>query len=78
MVSGRWGFDVRDITVPTQMWHGELDRIVPLKTARKMAEALQDCRLNIVPGAGHVLLFHCWREILCAVNPENYLSRLLP
>jgi pimeloyl-ACP methyl ester carboxylesterase len=46
------------------MWHGELDRIVPLQMARKVAKTLPNCKTNFLPYAGHYILFHCWKEIL--------------
>jgi pimeloyl-ACP methyl ester carboxylesterase/DNA-binding CsgD family transcriptional regulator len=64
MVARHWGFDVGDIVVPTVLWHGELDRIVPLGMARLLAGKLPSCHTRFLPNAGHFLLFHCWRQIL--------------
>jgi pimeloyl-ACP methyl ester carboxylesterase len=43
------------ITVPTLVVHGADDQIVPLDEARAMAQAIPGARLEIIPGAGHLI-----------------------
>ena len=48
-----WGFGLQEVTVPVQMWCGELDRNVPTKAVERMAAELDVKSLEIIPGAGH-------------------------
>ena len=49
-----WGFEVRDIKVPVELWHGANDTTAPVTMARRLAEAIPDCTAHIVADAGHV------------------------
>lgn len=42
------------IKEPTLVMHGKDDQLIPLDTARKMAQAIPDWQLSIVPHAGHL------------------------
>lgn len=42
------------IGVPTLVIHGQNDQIIPVESARKMAQAVPDWQLALVPGAGHL------------------------
>lgn len=59
-----WGFTLADIRVPTLLWHGELDRTVPIAHGWRLREALPDCRATFISGAGHYLVFDQWESIL--------------
>ena len=48
-----WGFDLRDIAVPTFLWHGVEDRIMPVAPARFMARKLTECRAQFYDREGH-------------------------
>lgn len=43
-----------EIAVPTLVIHGKDDQIIPVESARKMAQAIPDWQLSIVPRAGHL------------------------
>lgn len=55
VVSEDYREQLRTLTVPVHMVWGELDDAAPLAGARLAAEMLPDARLDIVPGAGHLL-----------------------
>jgi pimeloyl-ACP methyl ester carboxylesterase len=42
------------IDIPTLVIHGEHDAVVPLETARSVAETIPGARLEVIPNAGHV------------------------
>jgi pimeloyl-ACP methyl ester carboxylesterase len=51
------GFAVSDIRVPVELWHGELDRNVPVAHGRRMAAAIANCRTHFFADAGHYVFF---------------------
>jgi pimeloyl-ACP methyl ester carboxylesterase len=51
-----WGFEVSTIEVPVLLWHGDQDEEVPLAHARWLAERIPGASLEIVEGAGHLMI----------------------
>ena len=43
-----------ELTMPTLVMWGALDKVVPLVQGRAAAELLPNCRLEVLPGSGHV------------------------
>jgi pimeloyl-ACP methyl ester carboxylesterase len=62
-----WGFRLRDVRVPTTLWHGDDDPSVPVAMGRYVARELSTCDARFFPGEGHHLLFDRWQEILADV-----------
>lgn len=58
MTSRDWGFDLRDISVPVYLWHGEQDRLVSKPMFRHLVAAIPGCTARAVPQAGHLLDGH--------------------
>ncbi len=54
------------IGVPALIIAGEKDQMTPLKNARALAAAIAGSTLNVIDGAGHMLLAECPNEILQA------------
>jgi pimeloyl-ACP methyl ester carboxylesterase len=48
-----WGFDLHDIHVPTRLWHGEKDAVVPPAMAHRLADEIPTCRALFYPEDGH-------------------------
>jgi 3-oxoadipate enol-lactonase len=44
-----------EIEAPTLIVHGELDRMLPAANARVLAERIGGARLELIPGAGHLV-----------------------
>ncbi|MVU78326.1 alpha/beta fold hydrolase [Nocardia sp. ET3-3] len=63
-----WEFRPSDVVVPVELWHGELDRNVPVAHGRRLAAALPNCRATFVPDAGHYLIHDIWADVLAAVS----------
>lgn len=59
-----WGFELSDIPVKAQLWHGSLDANAPPAMAEHLAAALPNARLTLLPGEGHLACFTHWEEIL--------------
>ncbi len=49
-----WGFAIEDVRVEVQLWHGELDRLVPVAQGRRVAGRLPRCEAFFLPGDGHI------------------------
>ena len=62
-----WGFDVGDIQVPTLLWHGHEDRIVPSSMGRYLADHIPSCTATFIENTGHYWI---------ADNVETVLSAL--
>ena len=56
-----------DIRCPTLALHGELDAQYPAAHARLFKEKIPNCRLEILPGRGHVLTFEAPELVAHAV-----------
>jgi pimeloyl-ACP methyl ester carboxylesterase len=48
-----WGFALHDIHVPTRLWHGEKDAVVPPAMAHMLADEIPTCRALFYPEDGH-------------------------
>lgn len=59
-----WGFRVDEIGVPVHLWHGELDTLVPIQSARYVARAIPNCSPRFFPDEGHLLTFRHSEEIV--------------
>jgi pimeloyl-ACP methyl ester carboxylesterase len=62
-----WGLPLKDIDVPTVVWQGSDDPIVPPGGAYYLAETLSNCRLDVVQGGGHYWVFGQFERVLDAV-----------
>ena len=49
-----WGFDLTDVTVPTFVWQGDLDLMVPPAHGRYLASHIPGARPHLEPGQGHL------------------------
>lgn len=54
--------------MPACIIHGALDEFFPVRIAERMAEALPDCRLYVIPRQSHALIFR---------QPWTVLARML-
>lgn len=63
-----WGFDLAEVPVPVDLWHGELDENVPIPMARFVADELPSCTHHIYSSEGHLLMFDYVQEMLSALT----------
>lgn len=73
MLSRAWSFDVADIAMPVQVWHGDNDITSPLSSIQRLAGRLPDASLRVVPGETHMLLNRQWQRIV-----RSLLSQFCP
>jgi pimeloyl-ACP methyl ester carboxylesterase len=62
-----WGLQLTEIDVPTVIWQGSDDPIVPPGGAYHLAETLPNCRLDVIQGGGHYWVFGQFERVLDAV-----------
>jgi pimeloyl-ACP methyl ester carboxylesterase len=65
---GPWGLPLHEIDVPTVLWQGSEDPIVPPGAAYHLAETLPNCRLDVVQGGGHYWVFGQFERVLDTVQ----------
>lgn len=51
-----WGFTLKEVGVPVQLWHGKKDRTFSFHLAEEIAAQLPACELHLVEGVGHYSL----------------------
>ena len=56
LVGRPWGFDLGEIEGPVGVWHGALDRTVPVSTAEYLADAMPGATLSVHDDVGHLSL----------------------
>jgi len=64
LIARPWGFSLREIKMPVDIWHGDADTLVPIKHAHILAEAIPDARTRFFPNEGHVLIVTHFEELL--------------
>ena len=67
MASGDRTERLRGVRVPTLVFHGRDDPLVPFRAGRATADAIPDARLVAIPGMGHDLPRHVWPQLVDAV-----------
>jgi pimeloyl-ACP methyl ester carboxylesterase len=54
-----WGFELEEVQVPVQVWHGVQDRFVPVAHGRWLAERIPGAEEHIYEEDGHLTLQVC-------------------
>ena len=68
LIAEPWRIDLAAMRVPTFLWHGELDRNVPVVAGRHLASVIPNCRATFYPEEAHLSLpFNRQEEILRAL-----------
>jgi pimeloyl-ACP methyl ester carboxylesterase len=65
---GAWDIDPSRLTVPTWLWYGDLDRMVPVSHGHWLAERIARSTLIVRPGDGHgSTVFGHWSDMLATL-----------
>jgi pimeloyl-ACP methyl ester carboxylesterase len=51
-----WGFNLAEVAIPIQIWHGTADETVPILHSQTLAAELADCSLQLAEEEGHFSL----------------------
>lgn len=62
-----WGFDIADIRVRVDIWHGEQDRNVPVRSGEYMRDQIPNSRATFLPREGHFFLISWWATVVHAL-----------
>ena len=66
-----WGFEPSDIAVPTAVWQGDADDLVPTRWGTRLARAIEGAELHTVPAGTHFLAYDHWDAILAGLVPTG-------
>ena len=69
-----WGFEIRDITKPVQLWQGNDDFMVPHAHGKWLATKIPTSELILVAGEGHISMSQNAKEDIVA-NAIKMLNR---
>jgi pimeloyl-ACP methyl ester carboxylesterase len=67
---GDWGFDLGDIAVPVQLWHGRHDQFVPFQHGEWLARHIPGVDAHLTDDDGHMTLFFKLRDIHAWLLPH--------
>jgi pimeloyl-ACP methyl ester carboxylesterase len=54
-IASAWDFDLGDVGVHVDWWHGANDKTVPLSAAQRLTVGLPECELHVVDSRAHYL-----------------------
>lgn len=63
-----WGFELAEIETPVHIWHGSDDELCPPSWSQRLADAIPQAELTMVPGAGHFVARDNWPAIFEALR----------
>ena len=68
LLAGPWGFDLDEVRIGVDLFHGDRDDTAPLAHARYLASEIPGGRLHVYPGEGHMVMWSHVAEILSAAT----------
>ena len=76
VVNQNWGFDIREIQTPIQIWHGQLDVNVPFHAAEYLNKWIPNSHLVTILNEGHFIMLKHSSKVLTSLvaaetNPNN-------
>ena len=72
-----WGFQSEVVRAETLLLYGARDPLAEPRHGRWWESRLPDARLEIVPGAGHLLVIPMWARVLSHLAPDRAPLRLV-
>ena len=64
-----WGFDLSDVKAKALVIAGQADSVAGHAHAAWYQRGLPDARLEMVPGAGHLVVVPAWARVLSFLEP---------
>jgi len=72
-----WGFEPEAVQAKTLLLYGSRDPMAGPRHGRWWQERLPDARLEVAPGAGHLLLIPMWSRALSHLAPDRGRRRVV-
>jgi pimeloyl-ACP methyl ester carboxylesterase len=66
-----WGFEPESVEAETLLLYGSRDALAGPRHGRWWQSQLPDARLEVVPGAGHLLVVPMWAQVLSHLVPSG-------
>ena len=70
LVTQHWPIAYERIHHPVHAWYGSDDRITPPTAAASLQAVLPQTTITITPGAGHLMIFMAWDELVSRIANE--------
>jgi pimeloyl-ACP methyl ester carboxylesterase len=70
-----WGFEPGAVDARTLLIYGDRDPVAGAAHGRWWQRQLPDARLEMAPGAGHLVIVPMWRRVLSHLAPGSLLGR---
>jgi pimeloyl-ACP methyl ester carboxylesterase len=67
VVNQNWGFDIRKIQTPIQIWHGQLDVNIPFHAAEYLHKWIPNSHLMAMPDEGHFIMIKHSSKVLTSL-----------
>ncbi len=71
-----WDFAAREIPGHIDLWHGDADRVVPIRVGRYMAAEIKDCNATFFAGEEHLMIVDHTDEIIAALARQMSSSHV--
>ena len=71
LVGSDWGFDLGTIEAPVGIWHGSLDRTIPVAMAEDLHERIPGSMLTVHDDVGHLSLPVSYQEEILGVLGDS-------
>jgi pimeloyl-ACP methyl ester carboxylesterase len=73
-----WDFALEEIDASVRAWHGEADRIVPVRHVREELPALPNVDITYYPNEGHFMVLEHLDEIFASVPRQSVVTHQSP
>jgi pimeloyl-ACP methyl ester carboxylesterase len=73
-----WGFEPQSVEAETLLLYGSRDALAGASHGRWWKSQLPNAHLEVVPGAGHLLVVPIWARALSHLVPSGEEQRLIP
>lgn len=71
LINSPWGFDIEKIEVPTFIWHGKVDRNVPLSHGEYLNKNILSSELIILQDQAHLYIYSMWEKLLTKITSSK-------
>ncbi len=68
IIARPWEIDPAEIKAEVQLWHGKKDFNIPLQMSQHLNAVIPNSALQLLPDAGHWILFPYYREVLIQLS----------